>query len=226
MVIIFYSLPVYGAGYGPVQIISSNEQEVVLELVVPGFQVHPVNHDGMSYQQMSIPDFGLTTDVGTPQVPVRGVVVGVPGGAQPSLEILDTDFKILSNYLPPPVPFPEVIEEGTIGFSSRFTFVRDETIYSQDDFFPSKPAIIGFSGKMRDQNVVQIVFYPIQNNPVRQEVRFYTRIVVRIGFQGSVGGEVPMLEKSQIFQKVDANQGQIKENPYDRMLKSLLLNYP
>lgn len=228
LLITIYALPVHGEGDGPVQVIWSDDQEVILELVVPGFQVQDVNHDGVPYQQVSIPGFGLTTEIGHPQLPVRGLAIGVPEGNKPVLEVLASDFKIFPNYKIAPVPQTEVNEKEGMVVGQFFTFVEDEVIYSQDAFYPPKFARMGFTGKMRDQYVVQVVLFPLQFNPVRQELLLYNRILLRIGFNDAGGGDgedVSDLEKPQVLKKARATGSVVKQAPYEIMLKGFLLNY-
>ena len=229
LAIIFDMLPAYGAGDGIVQLIRSDNQEVILELSVAGFQAQPIEYDGTPYHRVTIPNFGLTTEVGHPQLPVRGEVIGVPEGARPVLEILAADFKVLSNYQILPVPRPEVDEEGTLSASLRYTFARVESIYQQDAFFPPEPVRVGFKGRMRDQAVMQILFYPIQTNPVRREVRFYNRILVRVAFQSIDSGSMSdnfALNKPQVLPKAGTGQIPVKGHTYERILENMLLNYP
>ena len=226
-VIVIFAFPVFGAADETVRVIWSDNQEVILELVVPGFQVKNVNQGATSYQQVTIPDFGLTTDIGHPQVPLRGVVVGVAEGAQPVLEIQTADFETFPNYQIAPVPLPEMDEEGGMVVDQHFTFVQDDAIYSKDAFYPPNIVHLGFRGKMRDQEVVQVVFNPIQFNPTREEIRFYNRILVRIGFNGASGRknrDGSMLNKPHVFEKPGSETG-VKPSPYERMLEGLLLNY-
>jgi hypothetical protein len=230
LAITLQALLAYGAGDGIVQVIRSDDQEVILELAVAGFRVQQIDHEGSSYHRMTIPNFGLTTFVGRPQLPVRGELIGIPRGARPVLEVLAADYKTLSGYQIAPVPRPRMDEESA-GFGQsakqglRFNFIQDESVYVQDAFYPSEPVATGFTGRMRDQAVMQVLFHPIRFNPVRKEIRFYNRILVRIGFihaeedgiQGIFG-----LNKLQ----VPAQPGPVEDTPYERMLKGLLLNDP
>ena len=106
-----------------------------------------------------------------------------------------------------------------------FTYVEDDLTYSKDSFYPSKFARIGFTGKMRDQEVVQVVLFPLQFNPVRQELRLYSRILLRIGFNNVGGGEGSGLEKPQVLREAGITGGLVKKNPYEVILQGRLLTY-
>lgn len=212
------ALPVRAWGEGPLRIIRSDAGEIILELSVAAFQVQDVEHEGVTYHRISIPDFGWMTDVGRPQLPVRSVMVGVPEGTRAAFEILAADYQTLPDYRPVPVPRPEVNEDSVPGAAVTYRFARDGSVYDRDALYPSRPAAVGLMGRMRGREVVQILFHPIRINPAKEELRFYNRILVRVGFEGEgAGNQVgpPALQGPRF------GQG----DPYERLIEDVLLNY-
>ncbi|MFQ5901560.1 MAG: C25 family peptidase propeptide domain-containing protein, partial [Thermodesulfobacteriota bacterium] len=173
------------------------------------------------YQKITMPDFGKTTDAGNPELPLRGVLIGVPDAGVPDIEALDSDYTLLQGYNIYPAPRPVVVEEEG-DKRLDFEFVMDKAVYSADAFFPFEVTKVGFTGFMRDQKAVKVIFSPVQFNPVTGEVKFYSRIRVRVNFNTPpVGrGLAPAMKKSKGRRSAGGVSG-----AYEGMLKGLLLNY-
>ena len=83
----FHSLAVQATAVGSegVRILQSDTGGIVLELQVPLYTVQIVEADGDIYQHLSIEGYGLGGGPGEPELPQRGLLLGIPGGAQAHL---------------------------------------------------------------------------------------------------------------------------------------------
>lgn len=199
-----------------IALLSSDEKQIIIELRVPDFKAEERREGEVFYQQVSIPDFGLTQEVGKPQVPVRGTLIGLPPTGGMALEILDVSSQVLKGYHLLPVPKP-VLDPKSGAIQQEFAI--DPEAYATDAFSPGAIVKEGFSGYMRDQRVVQLLFYPIQFNPSSNELRVYQTIRVKVSFE-STFPSVMAKPYAGIFKSRLSVL-----NPYERLLKDLLLNY-
>jgi hypothetical protein len=175
-------------------LIKSDEESIVLELSTPAFQVNEESIDGTIYRFLSIEGYGETSEEGRPQLPVKGVMLGVPSEAKFEVRVLEAGSSIIDGlYNVGPVP-KVVIREDPYGLESfqqlyglssksmKYVFTKDEGVYSTDGFYPAKLVEVTSSGYLRDQRFVQLQLHPLQYNPVSQQLRFHKRMKVELRF--------------------------------------------
>jgi len=163
-----------------VRVLRSDEESIVLAFSVEDFQCKEQFLDGRQFDFLSLPESGYTSQIGAPQLPVKGVLVATPPEAEAHLTILEVSEVLLSSYHIPPVPQPTFhpIEDDLQ--PTRYEYKEDADIYFSNRFYPDKLAELSFSGMLRDQHVVGIRFYPLRYNPLTKQLRFYQHITVQI----------------------------------------------
>ncbi len=166
-----------------IEIIESDEFGVTLELTTEEFDEEEKIEEGITYQRISIPGYihGHSSEIGKPQVPMKGALLGVPSDSSIEISILDTESTTFPDYNLYPVPTQEPRKSENVKYVKEI-FTKDEIAYSSDAFYPDNLAEPGFTGYKREQKVVQIKLYPIQFNPVTRELKFYKKIRVRLDF--------------------------------------------
>jgi hypothetical protein len=181
-----------------VRIIESDATGITVELLTSGFASEAEIVEGREYQRISIPSYphGLSSEVGSPQVPVKGVLLEVPEKRDLRVKVLDSEEETYVGYTF--YPSPDYQAQGG-GKGSRYLaeqFIRNGDAYSADRQYPGPLAEVGYSGYLRDQRVVQLRFYPIQFNPVTGKVKLHKKIRVRVNFhspamaEGSSGSKI------------------------------------
>lgn len=199
---------------GGLLLIKSDTQGVVVELRTPSFEIEESSVDGTVYHTVVAPDCGQTDDVGQPQLPVRGTLLGIPPEAEYSLRVIEVEQETVpGTYNINAVPQP-VAERDAEGNPVEISYApaRDDGVYSSNAFYPANLAEVGTSGFIRDQRVLQLRFFPFQYNPVSGELRHYTRIRVEIGFSYPDGQ--PLLSAASTW-----------DRSFDSVLEGGLLNY-
>jgi hypothetical protein len=199
-------VPSYAEPMADITLLDANAQFVILELTLPEPVISETKLSGKTYQAISIPGTGSISEPGSPLVPFRGVFIAVPGNSQTQLEILESDTETRFGYRLPPVPTvnPKNLEDSVVTEDARF--------YQDNRFLPASPAKIGLMGKIRDQKVAQVQFFPVRHNPVQQTIELNKRLRVKVNFINStrsVKTPQPVVEASPAF---------------DRMLQRLLIN--
>lgn len=197
------------------RLVKSDEESIVLELFTPGYKVDEKVVDDATYDLLSVADYGETGEVGKPQLPLKGVMLGIPAEAEVTLNVLESDVAVSAeryNLYPVPKPIVERDLEGGVRYVG-LEFAKDESFYSSDDFYPANVAEIASSGFIRSQRFVQLCFYPFQYNPVTGELRHHRLIQVELSFR---------YEDRRLTVAADG----VKEaKSFDQILESTILNY-
>ncbi|MFQ6039563.1 MAG: C25 family peptidase propeptide domain-containing protein, partial [Candidatus Poribacteria bacterium] len=177
-----YSQSPVGTEDNYIRALSSDTNSVVMEFVTPPFgendlpfTVESVQLEGRAFQRLTLKGLTHIAEEGKPQLPFKGVLLQIPAEAQVDLRVESKETMTYSGYrIPPATEF---------GIGNRLYF--DKAIYAKDAFYPQKPAKIEVLGFLRDVRVANVVIYPIQYNPVRNEVRFHRRLQITVAFQYS-----------------------------------------
>ncbi len=197
------------------KVIESNEQNLILEYTTPGYQIQTVTLNGEGCQLLEVEGFGATDQVGWPQIPIKGFLIGIPSGETPTIEILQAEAVVTpETYDLCPVGKPRVADSlnGELRYPGM-EYLKDPDGYQANHFFPETLVELGETGYIRSQRVAQLRLQPFQYNPVSGELRYYVNIRVRVNF--NVGTEdVRTLD-----------QNFVDEGPFEALLRDSLVNY-
>jgi hypothetical protein len=166
-----------------VEVLAEDDNGVTLELITTGFEAEVVTVDGQEFEKVHIADYvhGYTDELGAPQMPLKGILIDIPAGKVAELSVLKTVVEPYDGYRIFPVPQAIPDNQGaTAGVGQAF--VQDLAAYNADGFYPQTVAVLGQSYVFRDQIKQQVIFYPIDFNPVSGQLNLYERIRVRIDY--------------------------------------------
>ena len=180
-----YSQDLVGAEDNQVRVLSSDANSVVMEVVMPSFGendlpffVESVELGGQTFQRLTLKGLTHIIEEGKPQLPIKGILLQIPENAQVDLRVESKESMTYSGYRIPPA--------SGVESQARIPAPRATTaIYSRDAFYPQQPAEIQILGILRDVRVASVSIYPIQYNPIRNEVRFHRRLQLTVSFQYS-----------------------------------------
>jgi hypothetical protein len=173
-----------------ITVISSNDSEIVLELVTNEFDTTTKVVGADTYHKVNLPDYAhaYTDEVGKPQVPLKSILLSMSGKKPLNVTVLDYDREQLSGYNIYPVPQRLLVTQGDVVFLAT-QFYKNNLVYSTNDYYPYKLAEIDYSSYLRGQEVVKVRFYPFQFNPVTGAVDFYNRLRIRLTTQEAPAAE-------------------------------------
>ncbi|MCX6666416.1 MAG: C25 family cysteine peptidase, partial [Euryarchaeota archaeon] len=138
------------------------------------------------YQKLVLPGYVSTMEVGKPQIPIKSQMVAVPESVDVNFEILSSTYITLSGYTLYPVL--EMVErtspDGYVDYDDVFAI--DNVCYATDTFYPGPLVEISGFSYIRDQRVVQLVFQPLQYNPVTKDLRVYSSININVRYSHPV----------------------------------------
>jgi hypothetical protein len=198
------------------QVLSATAQAMVVELTVPGFSAQTSSAEGQPCQVLSVPGFAESADPGRPRLPLRGALLGIPPDVSLQLEVIESELTALpGRYRLCPVETPNVTwEAGRDGPPDILGYQRlyDEAFYATDQFSPAEPAQLASTGFVRSQRVASLRFQPFQYNPVTGELRYYSRIRLRVSFLGGSSRERRAMT-------------QVDEGAFEASLRQTLVNY-
>ncbi|MEJ2099380.1 MAG: C25 family peptidase propeptide domain-containing protein, partial [Desulfobacterales bacterium] len=170
-----------------VQILSTDETGMTLELSTDSFDTQVVTADGLEFERLRISQYihGYSQEVGKPEVPLKGILLDIPEGQSATLEVLQTEVDTYTGYRLLPVPENIVDDQGST-VSVAESFIWDQTAYAIDEFYPAAVAALGDGFVFRGQLKQQLMFYPISFDPATGELRHYRKIRVRIDYQEGI----------------------------------------
>jgi hypothetical protein len=171
-----------------IEVIESNFNQVVFEVKVFGMWSEELETKGGVFNQLSIPEYGITNVIGEPKLPVIRKMVQIPYGAEVGVEVIASqvseksleDLGITHRIIPVQPPIPKI--EGAW---EKAEFVIHEDFYQTDQFSPTQVAKIGEIGIIRGHRFVMVEVYPVSYNPKSGRVKLYSDIRIRVNLTGS-----------------------------------------
>lgn len=198
------------------RVLSASADSVILEFDLPEFDFESASADGRPCQVLRVPGFAENVLPGSPRLPVRAAMLGVPANAALRLEVLDAEIVRLSRrYDLCPGQAPIVNWEAGQNAPPRFLgyqAARDPQAYAADQFRPQNPVEMASTGFVRSQRVLTLRFQPFQYNPATGELRYYSKIRARLSFSGGSS-------------RARASSALVEEGPFETALRQSLLNY-
>ena len=183
--------PGYGGGSvdpgESVQVISSDGSGMTLELLTKSFDVTPVVVGGQAFERLRVPGYvhGFTQEVGSPQVPLKGILLDIPPGKQGRVEVLDSASRVLAGYRVYPAPLSRAGANRQV----EEVFSWDEAAYQSNAYYPAVAAELSGEYVFRGQAKQRLIFYPLRFKPATGELLHSERIRVRVEFYTAAGGE-------------------------------------
>ncbi|NIR49848.1 T9SS type A sorting domain-containing protein [candidate division KSB1 bacterium] len=144
------------------------------ELKIRSFEVN-----NQTYQRLTIPNYGVTTDPGLPALPQTGALVYVAEGSDVVVRVLESEFEERSglNILPAPRIREHMQADGVF-----YEYFEDASIYNSDTYWPTNLVEVSGRGKLRGREIGRIQINPVQFNPVRKTLRIYKTLKVEVRF--------------------------------------------
>ena len=199
------------------RLLQSDADRVVLELQVAGYDARVRQAGGATYTALAIPDLGNTDDAGKPQLPVKGVMIGVPRAAQVSLKIVaDESRRDALAYPPLPASTPRVQYDPrqALPNSAGNSVIANPVIYSGSSVYPADAVRIASIGNWRSQRYAVLEFRPVQYDPRARQLILHRRLRVEIAFSYASGAR----GAAQVGEPVG-------EGAFESLLQKSLVNY-
>jgi hypothetical protein len=199
-----------------INLIESNFDQIVFEVNVAGIWSEEVQTKGGVFNQLMIPECGITSKIGEPKLPVISKMIQIPYGAEVQVEVISSEFTefsleelgIANRIVPVQAPVPKI--EGAWMDAQ---FVIDQAYYEKDTFSPTVVARIGEIGAIRGHRFVRVEIYPVSYNPKAGSLRLYSSITVEVTLTGS---DIPTTE-NMLYRYASP--------PFEELCQAMLINY-
>ncbi len=157
------------------QLISSTENNIRVNVQVPGFYMSSVTTPRGEANIISVPKSVSTAKAGEPNVPMTGIPVMIGDQARMSVRIIDAQYMDFEGIevAPSKGDFPRSIDPATVPYTYG-------ECYSQDAFFPANSVGLYEPYIIRDFRGQNMAVYPFTYNPVSKTLRVYYNMIVEM----------------------------------------------
>ena len=201
-------------GVPGMEILRSDAGGLLLELTVPNYAVQQVMVEGRTLDRLDVPGYSPLTEPGTPQLPVRSLLLGVPADADIQVRILEDDAVVLDGSFDlAAAPWPAPLESD-LGTASYQYLPGFDSMYA-GEYYPDVPVYVESEAWIRDQRVARLEFSPFQYHPNSGAVIWHRRVLVEVNFLGDSSG----------LSDLPAQPGATQDGLFEQVLQGMLLNY-
>ena len=210
----------YAQVQGQPLVIESNTSHIVLELETPSYNIQTYRLGASTYADLTVPGYGNTSEVGKPQLPIKGTMLGIPPGAQATLRIItdQSQSSILPNPpLPVPTPQIQIDPRQTLPRNTGNAYIPNAGAYAANALYPADVARIATTGNWRSQHYITVEFHPFQYNAASRQLIMHQRLRVEIAFTyprgpttQAIGGSINEGSFETVFQNAFANYSTAK----------------
>lgn len=164
-------------------LITSTDSLVKFNVNIPGLFETEID----SFYRVQIKNHSRMDSAGLPEMPIVSFLIAIPECDSVKLNLTLMDSISFSDYnvYPAPELVPDTTPGGAIALVEQFTYNR--SAYETDAMFPGYIGEAVDKGAIRAQNVVRVLLYPVQFNPVKKTIMAYSDIEVSLSFYNSNG---------------------------------------
>ncbi|MCJ7577732.1 MAG: C25 family cysteine peptidase, partial [candidate division Zixibacteria bacterium] len=199
-----------------INVMESNLDRIEFEVRVLGMRSEELQTKGGVFNQLSLPEYGITNVIGEPELPVIRKMVQIPYGATVNVEVIASEVSerslselgITDRIIPVQPPIPKI--EGAW---EKAEFVIHEDFYQTDQFFPTQVVKKGEIGIIRGHRFVMVEVFPVSYNPVSGRLRIYSDIKIKVNLVGS--------DRST----TESMLARYASPPFEELCKDLFINY-
>ena len=188
--------------YSDIQVLRSDEKGIVFKYKVPELSSSKLSRGDTLLDILSIDKCPLSRDDGYPQVPARIVVIGIPPGSQVDVRVLDENSLDKGKFN---LPF---FEKKVDEIDQEKTRSLRKDLSNTDAFFPENRVSFDSPAFIRNQRILRLKLFPVQYNPARKAVKYYSEITVEVDFTGG-----------------EKTEGMMERDLFENVYKETILNY-
>ncbi|MFX1534140.1 MAG: C25 family cysteine peptidase, partial [Promethearchaeota archaeon] len=129
---------------------------------------------------LHVPNAGHAGVIGKPSVPMITRYLEVPKNINFNLQVVYSEMAVLDDFYVIPAQEPHEDYPG----APEPDFKLDDPTYNTDAFFPSEVVSVETNETIiiRGHRVVPLSLYPVQFNPVKEQLKVYSKIEVRLKY--------------------------------------------
>jgi hypothetical protein len=183
----------------PVELLASDTEGIVIAVQIGDVEFEQQAANGIAYDLVSVSGFRSSSKAGSPQLPTRRLVLGIPLGADYRLHVSVQESETIPGpyrLLPAPTPLLEPDPASPLGVgapgagTASWEYVEDKDAYASSALYPGAIAEVASTGFMRDQRFIAVDVNPVQYNPVSGDLVLHKSFRVEIDFAYRSGAEL------------------------------------
>ena len=194
-------------------LVSSSENQITVNLQVPGFYAFEVNTPRGEANIISVPKTVSTAAAGEPNLPMIAVPAIIGDQQHYNIRVVDAQYSDFQMEVAPSKgDFPRTVNPEDVPYTYG-------DAYSTDAFFPTQNVGLYEPYILRDFRGQNMVVYPFAYNPVTHTLRVYYNMTVEM-FNDGQQGENTLSRRSNTV-KMDAEFGALYDNHFINYHESL-----
>ena len=167
-----------GNGKNGISVLSSTENETILEYTIGKFETLAVQIDNMTWHNVYLPGEGILENKGYPQLPVFNRSIIINDRSLMKIEILDVEYQDFELAV---APSKGIIYRNVNPNTVPYVF---DSIYQKDKFYPANLGELSDPYILRDYRGITIKTYPFAYNAFTKTLRVYTHYKIKIYAEG------------------------------------------
>jgi hypothetical protein len=176
---VVYFPDIQGSGF---ELLEQAEYGVKVKYSINELQLEDLVVDGQTMTTIHVPGIFLPNNEGAPDLPGLSRMIAIPVGSNVEFRVLDYKTEIMQGIDLAPAPqIPFDTDD------SPPKYIRDESIYSTNEFYPQEWVVMSDPAMLRGVDYVILGITPFQYNPVTKELIIYKEISVDVNFAGGTG---------------------------------------
>jgi hypothetical protein len=194
-------------------LVSSSENQITVNLQVPGFYAFEVNTPRGEANVISVPKTVSTAAAGEPNLPMIAIPAIIGDQQHYSIRVINAQYSDFQMEVAPSKgDFPRTINPEDVPYTYG-------EAYSMNAFFPAENVGLYEPYILRDFRGQNMVVYPFAYNPVTHTLRVYYNMTVEM-FSDGQQGENTLSRRSNTV-KMDAEFGALYDNHFINYHESL-----
>jgi len=161
-----------------VNVLSSSENETVIEYNLGSFEREPVIIDGETYYDITLAKEANSYEKGAPSLPFITRSIIIPDASLMNVSILESEYV---EYNMQVLPSKGILSRQINPADVPYSF---SDVYGQNSFYPEATALLGEPYIMRDFRGITVKAQPFVYNPQTKVLRVYTHLVLEVNAIG------------------------------------------
>jgi hypothetical protein len=174
-----------------------SQEELIFESSLSNFKLRTVQTSAGNFVRIQGDKLIANSEVGAPELPSYHELIEIPTGADVSFEIISQVEELvdLNSYGGEKV-FPMQTSMSKSENPSEHIFVKNEAAYATNLFSTEDIISVGNKGTMRKSTIGNLKISPFHYNPVTNELKVTTKLVVKIIFKNVNYNEMALNQKA------------------------------
>jgi hypothetical protein len=198
---------VAAASPAALELLSSDDAQITVAVAQPDLRVETVTESGRTFTSVEVPDYGFTSVIGAPRLPVLRSLVEVPFGAAWTVTIESPVYReipVSEQILPLQAPRPK---SGPVP-----PFAYDRAAYAVSGYSRAPLATVEEAGIVRGHRLAEIAVRAVDYDPARGMIRLLESARIRVQL---IGADRALTE---------AEHSRYASASFDGILRAVVLN--